>query len=348
MRKNNYQRIKSLQEEGKLRLKGAALTKKTYDTFIELTRLVQELYGEDWDFIWDDNTAADNIQGYLLHFPEVKMTNSTKKSSHIIRDLFIELRLTNNLTITGINGLRGTLTYAEYSCGYLHSHLRGTDPTNNNVMGGNFCLGSGEINIYMSEYNTIKSKETFLPLLLQLFTLASYESLEGVPFRKFGEIKERFMGKKFFESTPQKVRDYARRAILNAEGKISFNINVTSGYLYVVEDAALNKYLDFPMTAHEESLYLCYRDENGHYVTAGGDSSPMYPLIASKVPKIYFKDKLWDFKIINIPGVEDREEETTVKGKLHPTFKQLIIKELESILNEKWIAYSVTTGGPKN
>jgi len=191
--KNTYKYIKDLQDKGKLFIGGAKITKTEFENFRDLVKMLQEIYEDNWDFKFNDSSDSDivNIVGIIIHFPEIEIKNRNGNKRNL-KDLFIILDLNNTLKIGGIRGLRSTLTYAEYTSNYVHSHLSTSYMGSDFIGLSGFCLGSGSIITILSDYNASPNVEDFTNLLLQLYTLASYESLEGTPYRYLKDVYDRF------------------------------------------------------------------------------------------------------------------------------------------------------------
>lgn len=154
-----------------------------------------EVFGENWDIqVKTQSDDTVNIVGIDILFPKVTIKNS-QRSTHEIIDLYLKLILaegpSNKIAIESIAGARGKLSVKEYSCSYLHSHLPrnhlGTAPEGLSFQ--RFCTGSGAINTTMGRFNADNSADNASDFLLRLITLVSWESLEGVPHTRMGDIR---------------------------------------------------------------------------------------------------------------------------------------------------------------
>lgn len=142
----------------------------------------------------------------LIRFPEINIVNDDH-DSHTIRDLFIRIGLhPDGRLATMFEGMRTTLTTAEVSAGYFHSHMEAfcadefhwaTEPTGNTIETGTgtlfweyFCTNGGPV----SQTN-LQAKAKYNANLFQLFCLnlknyVAWESLEGVPYIHMRSIRE--------------------------------------------------------------------------------------------------------------------------------------------------------------
>lgn len=117
-------------------------------------------------------------------FPEITIRNSVEQS-HVIRDLYLRFYIYNNcVRLKGAR--RATMTEAEIRNNYQFSHmtydLYSWEKT--------FCFGDTEIAILRNEVEYDR-KSTFRNLSLFLLSIPyylSWESLEGVPYRKIDDV----------------------------------------------------------------------------------------------------------------------------------------------------------------
>jgi len=192
---NTYKRIKSFYEQDKLKIQGIKLKENLFEEFITAIKTLNDIYPNAWDFKYYKKKDCIDIYGVYIHFPEIKLKNSNGKS-HIIYDLFVLVEFIinkiNNKETIGISNIRGnrsTYKNVEVNCGYVHSHLSMLPDARNNNFGA-FCLGSGEINMYLANINAGETTEdNWYKLWLQVHALVSWESLEGVPHKYMKDIR---------------------------------------------------------------------------------------------------------------------------------------------------------------
>jgi len=128
----------------------------------------------------------------IVRIPEFTIKNS-RGGSVTIRDMFVRIQLApdGKLAHGGLEGVVTTFTKAQARYGYMHSHLlavaisRGNHPTFNT-----FCLGTGQINqiiaLLRREFNEIN----FQMFCLHIKNFLEWESLEGNPYCRFGDVQE--------------------------------------------------------------------------------------------------------------------------------------------------------------
>ena len=165
-------------------------------------------HGENWDFDLKSNGSyVTNIAlCVVIHYKEVNITNS-RNENHVIKDLFVSFIIGQSsftfvneeeeeecfvFPIKSVSCTRGTLSYAEYFTGYIHSHTNSAQLNNHtNVFSTReFCLGSDtEIADLILGLTTEYSAELFELFLLTLTSVVSWESIEGVPYRYINAIK---------------------------------------------------------------------------------------------------------------------------------------------------------------
>jgi hypothetical protein len=151
---------------------------------------------------WGKNKVdIEHSEHYMIvkvHYPSLTIENSTGQS-HIIKDLYVKYGLDLNQgsqTVkleTHLQGMRATRSIEEWSSGYIHSHL----PSNKNGWSSfsDFCMGkaTNPLPALMNEMNMSmlvdeEWLDTYELFMMQLDTYVRWESLEGGPYRKIGQI----------------------------------------------------------------------------------------------------------------------------------------------------------------
>lgn len=169
------------------------------DTLRLIVNSLDELHTNSWDFEYVMTSNKLDLRSIYILFEKIDITNSNG-DEHLIRDLLMRLSiLTDDHTKRGfglynISGTRLTMTKEEITSCYFHSHLSSVNIDENgrhNFVFQSFCTGSGEINSYMDKFNTTKSASNITDLLLQLYTLVNWESLEGTPYMNMRDIRFR-------------------------------------------------------------------------------------------------------------------------------------------------------------
>ena len=131
-----------------------------------------------------------NTCNIYIRFPQVTITNGGS-SSHLIKDLWVKFKANEKFAISGLSGVRSTLSYEEAMVGYHHSHLPSCKATSSKPPSFvSFCTGQGEILQVMK----VLSLDGFDPINFTLFCLhlqnfVVWESKAGVPHISYDSMK---------------------------------------------------------------------------------------------------------------------------------------------------------------
>lgn len=277
--------------------------------------IAKEVFGEERVFFTDEANVI------VIHFPELRITNS-KKQSHDIKDLFVKFkfRWINNddgdddsVLFVGMTGTRSTFTFAEYYSGYCHSHLPGT------CSGwGIFCTGSSAFQIIRSNLQLSASVDDFYMLFYSLEKYLTWESLEGGPHIRMESI--RYGGSVSTEALQDELKKIAQDIPIDS---IGYNNGI-----YVMMTDEIYDYFDKHSTIRrnnsirEEDIDKAVRSFNRDICGNRGEY-------------LIFKDAQFPFRIIK--GGNEEEE----KGRIEKDIVQRyidIINENGKIFNKK-LAY---------
>ena len=181
-----------------LKVKGYTITEgPALDTLRLIVKSLDELHPNNWDFEYAVHADHIDLRSIYILFDVINITNSND-DHHIIRDLLMRLSILSDnpekqgFGLYNICGTRLTMTKEEITSNYLHSHLSSVNIDSQDRQSftfQSFCTGSGEINGYMDRFNTRKNQTTITDLLLQLYTLVSWESIEGTPYMNMRDIR---------------------------------------------------------------------------------------------------------------------------------------------------------------
>jgi hypothetical protein len=339
-----YRRLHSL---GRLHINGTVISDEVFEHFRLAVKTTEEIYPGAWDieFKVDAGALSNNevkiqLIGLIVRFPEVTIRNSQRRV-HPIKDLFIRTKFqshNNRLGVEGVYGTRTTLTYAEHNSRYLHSHLsRGRiEPTDKYFRFSRFCTGSGSINIAIADLNAQGfSSDRYISYLLNLDTLASWESLEGVPYIKIKDIN----------SLAEGAREYN---VGNSSNKTAF-INAlkrkvsTAGYAYkpdinfklepngisLIDDEKYDTFLhSIPLHDTDKSYLLCFKSEEGTYYAYGQTPRPVS--VPAFPNKYLFQGEEIEITVTNAP----EDILTEIEYVFHPRTKLEIKKHLDYAANK--------------
>lgn len=209
----------------------ARLFKKYAHKFVD--RYFKEIF-EALDLVygrkrWDWSIENDYLRP-VIYFPEFTITNRDGLE-HVITDLYVRLKFDLRGKMKhSLEGVRASISYAEFSTDYAHSHLSGLQ----GFRFSNFCLGSDSPTVLnlqslASEF-TIEEFEIFLH---QIEAMVRWESIEGTPYRYLKNIKEAGQGA---TPTNSQLRDLYKRFLINTESVEMHPYEYQFGKLYEVRD----------------------------------------------------------------------------------------------------------------
>lgn len=139
---------------------------------------VKGLYGEE--------NVDISHSSITVYFKQIFVRSSNNRDSITIRDVYFRVSYNSRGLLTNTEMTRATRTLDEYSSGYVFSHTPGTT----SFGWGRLCYGSGTS---MSNLVTLLSGEfsedNYMLLFTNLESYLSYESLDGGPYIRIGNIK---------------------------------------------------------------------------------------------------------------------------------------------------------------
>lgn len=161
-------------------------------------REMRYLYNEPTeviDAVIDSNDIANLIDRslfypiILVHFPEVKVTNESGKST-IIKDLFAKITLNAKGYYASLKFCKTHYTYSHFIHGYMHSHV----PKQYSYSDFDYCCtGSGPINNtihYLNYYNEDTDYNSqWLQFCWDLDKYVTIESEEGIPYLRLSKCE---------------------------------------------------------------------------------------------------------------------------------------------------------------
>lgn len=341
-------------EKGRLTVGGGyTMTAAKFEEFRIAIRSTNEVYEGLWDLSISANVNTStskvmfDVGGIDIHFPEVTITNgrSGDRNTHIIKDLFVKVVLDGggeSLRVGELQGGRTTMTKAEISSEYLHSHLRKYTFSSGDSLPywGRFCTGSGHINIIRSDINGDGfNEEKFTNYLVQIMGLVTWESIEGTPYNYIAEIRIRARNGTMYTASDTKAKNLKRKVIAyHAGNNITPQVTIAlDNHKYVIRnDEALENFLmntrDWSEAENKE--YFCEKTSEDAYYKVGSTPGPI------STPRIT-SNFLFQGRIIPFIVSDDTEEaEVTTERVVHPRIKHQIIKELEHDINTKKIRKS--------
>ena len=336
------------------------ISEELFSDFIKMIKIVKDIFEDNWDIDFSifikNNKVYVTIKGITIHFPNITISNS-RGSKHNIRDLFVTLNIYDRigqLYISRIEGFRTTFTYEELCSDYSHSHLsdntykyfryRDVFPVRQE-----FCLGIGEISISKMDFNGSDEFDSkiFTGLLVQLFTLVSWESLEGTPYRYMDKI--RFVSAsdeyiRYLSNTPDlsSIIDDLRGGIIR--GYIYVPFVFKNNFFEIKEDKLIEAFWKLKNTPPDKFkqvkkiLFGIYDDNKDAYIIPS--SIPEGGKVFKEIEKqgVYlFRDKEFSLNVIypNIKSNKDYDfdKDLTLNLKAVKYLKEKIEKDV----NKKYL-----------
>lgn len=347
----NFKWVKHQYDKGRLYLGSEKLTKPLFEQFRQAIKATEDIYSGAWDLDIVVNFVMQKgkvkiiieVRKIVIYFPEIKITNSRKREHNIV-DLFVACNLSvynKQLYLADLQGGRMKLSFAEFTSSYLHSHLpaQQINAERNPPYYNHFCTGSGHINEAIAEINSDGfSIEKFTTYLLNLYTLVSWESIEGTPHISMSSISARVSNAREYYPSDTNFQSLYKTLIRDYIGKETvpvLNFTLENNKFKLKEDEDFEKFLfskDFTET--EKLRYLCTLSNNGRYYLYGSD--PQYSSVPTFTREYIFQGISKPLEVYGAPG-KDKEE---IKYIIHPQIKDKIKKEIEYECNKKAIRKS--------
>ena len=336
------------------------IKEELFSNFIKMIKIVKDIFEDNWDIDLDifvkDNKVYATIKGITIYFPNVTISNS-KGSKHTIKDLFVILNIyerTGKLYISRFEGFRTTFTYEELCSNYSHSHL--SDATDSYFYYKNrfpvrqeFCLGTGEISISRMDFNSSDEFDSkiFTGLLIQLFTLVSWESIEGTPYKYIDGI--RFISAtggyiRYLNNTPDlsSIIDDLRGGIIREYINIPFVFK--NNFFEIKEDKLIEAFWKLKDTTSDKYgqvkkiLFGIYDDNKDAYIIPS--SIPKNDKVFKEIAEqgVYlFRDKEFSLNVI-YPDIKSDEDYNFDKDlTLNLKAVKYLKEKIEKDVNKKYL-----------
>jgi hypothetical protein len=202
-----YEYLKEKIRRGKVyhRNSGHKIELTYWEKIEPIMKALNEVYGDNWDILFEYKIRNKKIViefiGFVTRFAQVTIENEKKRKYDGIKDLFVLYEFGNDDGIpycSSILGGRTTYTFKEYYS-YSHSHYdlkpytayyEDKDCVKNALYFSKFCLGTSNLStmILETEESCNNNEDFWSEFFLQMFTIVYYESLSGVPYRRFSDM----------------------------------------------------------------------------------------------------------------------------------------------------------------
>ncbi|ALN97301.1 hypothetical protein BOX09_gp57 [Flavobacterium phage Fpv1] len=337
------------------------LHKRNYAIFteqlFELITVFERKFVDKWD-IHLTNRRIDNKNYYeisfIMYYPKLEITNSSDQSrelTDLIAVLPVTFSVDNNCIYTKrIQGTRVTLLQDEWNRGYMHSHLPGISKItgfNECLITNNFCIGSEDLSELDIELSAEFDSDKFELMLYTIDSLVAWESLEGGPYFRMGEITIEDAAIRVTTSTSEIMSIYRKFLSyvsyeLALPQKLPLNFVYIDGVFKIKKDFVFTQFLKDAFLNNENlkeyvTKVICKKGSDGKFYTYPemGQRISGPQLITNKIkeqgsgemPFLYIQGKKLSFNILPI------EQITTIdisEYGIYPNFLDYVCKQLES------------------
>lgn len=300
------------------------------------------------EFVYPDRNEVleiDNEYQVTIHFPEIQITNGSKK--RLLKDLFIRFRLSELCMTQGLSGKRTTFFYDEAYTGYIHSHLPSSSVLNRYDVSINssyfdnywstFCTGHSEFSMLQADLrNTTRfTWDKFEQYLYFLPIYLGWESLAGGPHIRMSRISDGISSNKFTvdSSYINGLADLMQRSFKDFPLKLENKY----GKKWITIDDKHPKLIDKINSKCIDTGYIAYHRAGNWYnrIPTEDHSSIIERLNKNNTVGIEFKGQLYPFKIvpkdpIDIGNPEDYEK------MVHPELIEKACRKIEVDINLRY------------
>lgn len=234
-----------------------------------------------------------SVYHIIIRVPEFVIKNS-RGNSTTIRDMFVRLQVLpdGRIAYTGLEGMVTTFTKAQARMGYMHSHLVPTHQGLHSIPSfGGFCTGQGPIGQVLALLQNKYDDVNFQMLCLHIKNFLEWESLEGTPHCRMGDINEtmtsapaaiyvlpastvstisEMMRKAFYQLDPEQ----SRKMVSISSDEYEIHVEPTEELEKWVGDMIVAKSTDLIRLSIGPDTLLVVKDKAGNYfryVNHGGN-----------------------------------------------------------------------------
>lgn len=246
----------------------------------------------------------------LIHFPEVTIKND--KDEHLIRNMYVRLILRpDGLIASYIQGMRTTVTEAEFVSQYVHSHLPRLNASQ--ITFHSFCTGIGEINQVLALLNTRYTSANFMMLLMHIKNYLEWESKEGHPYMFMENVFSRSDRMSTYNALPDYIASNAanyiisemRRDLTISDIMKLIKFDVTERSITIQSTIELEKWMANKIehwdvntmfgSGYRNVLFLSLRDNGGNYFSTPESGRR---ITFERGPILNFKGRDIEFEVI--------------------------------------------------
>lgn len=334
------------------------LHKRNYAIFteqlFELITVFERKFVDKWDIHLTNRRIDDKNYyeiSFIMHYPKLEITNTSDQSrelTDLIAVLPVTFSVDNNCIYTKrIQGTRVTLLQDEWNRGYMHSHLPSIPKISNFsecLITNNFCIGSEDLSELDIELSTEFDSDKFELMLYTIDSLVAWESLEGGPHFRMGQItiEDAAIRVTTLASEIMNIYREFQNYELAVAQKLPLNFVYIDGIFKIKKDSVFTQFLKDAFLNNENlkeyvTKVICKKGSDDKFYTYPGIgqmiSGPQ--LITNRIkeqnngemPFLYIQGKKLSFNILPI------EQITTIdisEYGIYPNFLDYVSKQLES------------------
>ena len=233
----------------------------------KVREILEKLYPNNWDMkkMTEDDIMNGSNYIFYVKYPIINISNE-KGMTHVIRDFYLKLVFSHDgrLQKDLLGGTRGILTQAEKQSVYAHSHISTTAA---NGQWGGFCFGSGPVGVDATELYRSGFSEIKFEMFMYAFNIyLEWESLEGGPYARIGDIKKR---KNIINIYSDKLERYFK-IFISKYNKVNFTIINSPARITI--DHLDSDFMDQVVPLVSEA-HLVYRTTEGEFFAKGSNKS---------------------------------------------------------------------------
>lgn len=287
----------------------------------------------------------------IVRVPELTIRNS-RGNSTVIRDMFVRIQVHPDGRLYGtLEGVVTTFTKAQARMGYMHSHLHTTirGLTNPPSFGG-FCLGQGHITQVIALLQTKFDEVNFQMFCLHIRNFLEWESLEGVPYCRMGDIGESNANASLRlpvipATTLSTISDMMRKEFYKLDPEVSkklISIHPDTYEIYVEQTEDLEKWIAGTILLRQAAIVimnipldilLAVKNNSGTYFRYTAESGN---LSVSGQTVLNFRGEDIKIKII------DNEQNLKSTRYAHPQITEQLCRKLSTDLTRTALDYAHT------
>jgi hypothetical protein len=320
------------------------------EEFFKLLDLFEAKYKDNWDLGFE-SFGSTGLKPYLkVIYPEFTITNSNRES-HLIKDLVVIHRVafsnrSNSVYTLQPQGGRLSKTKLEIASGYQQSHLPShSDWINLPFHTENFCVGGDtDVNRMLAEFEIEMDWDRYELYLFCVDSMVTWESLEGVPYRKMNTIKNA-LNSMVTSVSESYTNDLINQIVAN---KIPLNVDfyVADGIFRIKPNEKANEFIKniilqkYTYTIYKSILVTRVPNTFDQFLQMKTENSPTrtFEVVATNAYTIIKGKKMF---AKNIKEDSRNQKPTPIEEYIvYPKFLKNVLNKLESRIYSKAVTKS--------